>query len=432
MKNRLIHCLTACCLLGPAHSMTAGRELEYIRPELPGPPDSCENILLGSLTGFVVFTSNGAVPNTGSSYVTGDLGTHIGAISGFGTSTVNGSFYNSDVVTQQAVSDLTALHVQLTGIPVTNASHAPAYGGEETLTAGVYEVGSAGSLNGNLYLDAAGDPDATFIFRFGGAFSAGAASAVILLNGAQACRVFWIAEGAIAVGATTSMKGTLLANNAANSMAAGGDLDGRLFSTTGAIALDNVTLMNPGECACTDVAMPVELLVFTAACNGNGISFYWETGSELDNHHFSVERKMAGNDWELVRDIAGAGNSTIVQYYTFADPTRYYQPAYFRLSQTDMNGAVNRHTMVYVPDCGLEQKHFSVSPNPSGGTFVLTYAGNTEVIVSMTVYDLMGQTVYACEGFESMISLEGMNSGVFFLHLDLGSEKLTERLIVEH
>jgi formylmethanofuran dehydrogenase subunit C len=40
-----------------------------------------------------MFTSAGAVGNTGSSNVTGNIGTNTGAITGFGTATVNGTIY---------------------------------------------------------------------------------------------------------------------------------------------------------------------------------------------------------------------------------------------------------------------------------------------------------------------------------------------------
>jgi hypothetical protein len=54
---------------------------------------------LGTAANFVLFTSSGAVSNTGSSALTGNIGSDLGAISGFGTATVIGSFYNADAVT---------------------------------------------------------------------------------------------------------------------------------------------------------------------------------------------------------------------------------------------------------------------------------------------------------------------------------------------
>lgn len=88
---------------------------------------------LGTAANFVLFTSSGTVANTGSSTLTGDIGSDVGAISGFGTATVIGSFYNANAVTAQAKVDLLLAYNQLISIPATT-THASAFG-SETLTA---------------------------------------------------------------------------------------------------------------------------------------------------------------------------------------------------------------------------------------------------------------------------------------------------------
>lgn len=261
----------------------------------------CYNIILGSVGGFVQFTSTGAVGNTGISNLIGDIGSDAGAISGFGTSSVTGSSYNADSVTAQAKIDLQTAYLQLSSIPVTDASHAPAFGGGEVLTTGVYLISGAGSLAGNLTLDAEGDPDAVFIFRFGGALTTGAASEIILANEASSCNIFWVAEGAISMAAATIMKGTLIANNAANSMAAGGELEGRMLSTTGAIAIDQINASKVVSCHCPPpVPLPIVLLSFTGTCEENKISLEWVTASENNNDYFSIEKSIDGINWENI------------------------------------------------------------------------------------------------------------------------------------
>ena len=56
-------------------------------------PVSCSLINFGILSSFSMFTSNGGIGNTGSSTITGDIGTNLGAITGFETSTINGTIY---------------------------------------------------------------------------------------------------------------------------------------------------------------------------------------------------------------------------------------------------------------------------------------------------------------------------------------------------
>jgi hypothetical protein len=192
---------------------------------------------LGTVSSFVLFTITGAVANTGPSIITGDVGTNTGAISGFGT--INGNVHNTDLVTAQCSIDLLLAYVQLNNTPTTIV-HTPVLGNGETLYPGVYDLAAAGSVAGTLTLDAQGDSGAVFIFKIGGAFTTGASTTVNLINGASACNVFWKAEGAIAMAASTIMRGTLISNNGAVSMAAGGTLEGRMLSTTGAVSVDNV------------------------------------------------------------------------------------------------------------------------------------------------------------------------------------------------
>jgi hypothetical protein len=61
------------------------------------------------------------------------------------------------------------------------------------------------------------------------------AAEVRLINGAQACNVFWVSEGAITIAAASTMKGILLSHGAAVTVEAGTNLEGRMFTTEGAI-----------------------------------------------------------------------------------------------------------------------------------------------------------------------------------------------------
>jgi len=200
---------------------------------------------LGTAANFVLFTSAGAVGNTGISQMTGNIGSNVGAITGFETSSIIGAIHTADAVTVQCSLDVIAAYTQLNNIIPTSTTHTPAFGSGETLFAGVYSIAGAGSIAGNLTLDAQGDPNAVFIFKIGGAFTTGASTTINLINGASACNIFWKAEGAISMAASTTMRGTLIANNGAISMGAGGILEGRMFSTTGAASVYAVSASVP-------------------------------------------------------------------------------------------------------------------------------------------------------------------------------------------
>ncbi len=241
----------------------------------------------GSAANFVFFTSSGAVGNTGVSNITGDIGTNLGAITNFNAPSIfTGNSYIANVVTAQAVIDLNNAYTQLNNIAATNTTHTLTFGNGETLTAGVYSVAGAASVSGTLSLDAQGDATKIFIFKTGGAFTTAASTTITLVNGTLACNVFWIAEGTIAMAASTIMKGSLIAHNAANSMGAGGSLEGRMFSTGGAVTVNNVVATIATGCTvvpmCTDKPVITTQPLSTRVCNGQSSTFsVVATGSNL-------------------------------------------------------------------------------------------------------------------------------------------------------
>lgn len=220
---------------------------------------------LGTTVNFVLFSTNGAVSNTGISHLTGKVGTNNGSNTGFGN--VNGSMHAADGVTSQAAADLLVAYNQLNGT-TPNFFPAPLLGNGQTLNAGVYAITGASTLNGSLILDAQNNPNAVFIFQIAGPFSTNANSKVKLINGAQACNVFWKVEGLVDMATGTTMRGTVIANNAGIKMNTADTLEGRALTTTGAISVDGVLAYTPIGCGSPTLTGPTAPLLGEVGCYG--------------------------------------------------------------------------------------------------------------------------------------------------------------------
>src|SRR5580692_4031127 len=218
---------------------------------------------LGTAANFALFSSAGAVSNTGVSQITGNIGTNVGAISGFGN--VNGVNHTADASTAQAVIDLQAAWYYLVTLTPTSTI-GPVLGSGQTLFAGVDTIAAAGSIVGGLTFDAQGNPNAVFIIKTGGALTTAAGATVTLINGAVACNVFWVAQGAISMAASTTMRGTLIANNGAIDMGAGGILEGRELSTTGAVSVYGTIAYTPVGCGTPILTGPAAPVLNSVAC----------------------------------------------------------------------------------------------------------------------------------------------------------------------
>jgi hypothetical protein len=218
---------------------------------------TAQTLQLGTLSSFEAYTGAGAVTNNGTA--TGDAGTNDGIISGSGFGTgYSGTTQNNNALTVQARIDLLKVYIHLDDIFVTYPStHAPAFGGGETITPGVYSIGGAGSIGGTLTLDGGGDSNAFFIIKFEGAFTVGANSKIILSNGTRAANVFWISQGAISVAAGCAIKGTLFAHPGAVTLGVDSTIDGRLLTSEGAIT---IATRGKADLPSGPIAIPIKCL----------------------------------------------------------------------------------------------------------------------------------------------------------------------------
>lgn len=417
MVGRMLSTLGAVSIYGSRISLTP---FPFLNPgEAPN---------LGKTANFAIFTSGGAIDNTGVSIINGDIGTEVGAVTGFELPTVvTGSIEIANAATAQATIDLDAAYVELYFTPPTSTAHAAVFGLGETLTPGVYSIAAAGSVNGTLILDGQGNPDAVFIFKFGGALTTGAGTNVTLINSASACNIFWVSEGATSMAATTTMKGTLIANNGAISMGAGGNLQGRMMSTIGAASV-YADVINAMDCSSL---LPIQSVSFTANCERQHVVLNWTTATETNNDFFSVERSEEGIHWELVGVKQSNGDATVRNTYTLMDPQAQSQILYYRLKQTDLDGKFKYGNPISVRNCGNRPLEMMVYPNPGNGLFELKYTGNADQAQVIEIFNSQGRKVYSMPGFQSKFDLTHLPAGIYFMNVSLDA-KSTNLKFVKH
>ena len=218
---------------------------------------------LGTTQDFVLFSSTGALSNTGVSHLTGNVGTNSGSSTGFGN--VNGGMHDNDLISAQAATDLLLLYAELNSTIPTDFPGL-LLGNGDTLEAGVFSIPAAATLNLDLILDAEGDQNAIFIFQIDGSFSINSNSKIKLINGAQACNVFWSVDGLIDVSPGSFMRGTLIANNAAILLNVGDTLEGRALSINGAITIDRVFAYTPIGCGSPILLGPSAPALLSTEC----------------------------------------------------------------------------------------------------------------------------------------------------------------------
>jgi hypothetical protein len=110
--------------------------------------------------------------------------------------------------------------------------------------------------------------------------------------------------------------------------------------------------------------LPTELLSFTTECDGHNILLRWITLTENNNAYFTIEKGDDGLNWEIVAIINGAGNSYTPIQYQYNDEPVYNKTIYYRLGQTDLDGAFRYLNTVAVNCSQNTPISVKVYPNP--------------------------------------------------------------------
>src|ERR1700736_3763948 len=193
---------------------------------------------LGTAASFSVLGGS-TVTNTGPTTMFGDLGLSPGS-SVTGAPHVLGQTHVDDAVAIGAKNALTTGYNDAASRPSNGSAGTDLAG--QTFLPGVRTASSSLLLSaGSVTLDAQGDPNAVFIFQIGSTLITGSSTTVLLVNGAQACNVFWQVGSSATLGTGTRFVGTVMASATITANTAA-TIHGRLLAQTGAVNLDTNTI----------------------------------------------------------------------------------------------------------------------------------------------------------------------------------------------
>ena len=267
-------------LANPANTMAAAYQWKFTAVNCIQPPVPSA-IVLGAAAPFASYGGTAGMTNDGiDTVINGDIGTTAVStgVTGFhdakgdkytvtplSNGTVNGSIYTyppapGNATTQEiadaALRDAQKAYDQLVAMPPGAYAGAGELG-KLTLTPGTYTSATSYKLTeGDLTLDAQGDPNAVFIFQMGSSLTVGIAGptgarSIILANGAQAKNVFWQVGSSATINAAGGgfMKGTIIAKQGVTFSTADNAkltvLDGRALSLIASVTMVNTRINLP-------------------------------------------------------------------------------------------------------------------------------------------------------------------------------------------
>jgi len=230
------------------------------------PAGAATSVQLGAATPFAVLAGT-EVTDIPTSAITGDVGLSPASGSnyaGLSKAEVTGTIYstnaagpagsvNDPALLTTAKNNLTTAYTSAAGqIPTTTFTTGDNQLGGKTLTAGVYAFGHAATANitaaSPLVLNGQGNPNSVFVFQASSDLVTGSNSVVRLVNGAEACNVFWQVGSSATLNTSSTFVGTIMALTSAT-LATGATVQGRVLARNGAVTLDANTITTPPTCA---------------------------------------------------------------------------------------------------------------------------------------------------------------------------------------
>ncbi len=212
------------------------------------------------------------------------------------------------------------------------------------------------------------------------------------------------------------------------------------LSVTDADPADGGALTGWGLRICTYTSspiLPVNWLSFTATKNADNASVgaKWQTTSEINSHHYEIERSIDGRSFMMIGSIAAGRNSNGVQTYLFNDMAPVIGTNYYRVKQVDNDGKFTYSGVATVVfnKAGIL---WSVYPNPAKDKTTL-YAKSNLNAVQVRLTDVSGKLLYngyipsLRAGQSVNIPLNNFSKGMYLLKIYSEKETSTEKIIIQ-
>jgi len=189
-------------------------------------------------------------------------------------------------------------------------------------------------------------------------------------------------------------------------------------------AIDDITF---SQCASIGSGLlPVTGLKLEASQKGADAQLNWSTYSEINSHHFDIEKSSDGSNWNTIATIKAAGNSNSSSYYNYTDKNIAQGTILYRLKEVDIDGKYLYSSVVTMKavSAAIASVKVSAYPNPFVSSVGLELTGNNNETVFVRMMDQQGKTIKqqswnVQKGFNStsFTDLQHLPSGIYFMSI---------------
>lgn len=230
---------------------------------------------------------------------------------------------------------------------------------------------------------------------------------------------------------TATLTNGTTASPLVSNMTPGGVYEFKLtvIDVVGASAVDstNVIVMN--------ASLPVTLVYFKADKSSGGNILQWATATEQNNDFFAIERSADGMTFFTIGTVAGVGNSTTLQRYSFVDTKAPAGTVYYRLRQVDKD-AKFKFSNVATINTGTKAAGEKMYPNAVVDNLTISLSNAINGNGSIKVFDAMGRLQSektfskTSDSYTTTIQLNKLRTGMYVVQVNIGNQyQAAERIM---
>ncbi|MBO0952257.1 T9SS type A sorting domain-containing protein [Fibrella forsythiae] len=192
---------------------------------------------------------------------------------------------------------------------------------------------------------------------------------------------------------------------------------------------DNILIRN------INGSLPVSTLDLKTTINKHAVDLSWQSVQQPQIATlFTIERSADAQEFVPIGSVQMAEDATRQHTYQFADRSPRNGTNYYRLRQTDADGAVTISKIVTATWTDSVPA-FTITNNPNPGTSITVRSENlpdaTYLITTLTGQPIYCQQHETPEGEVTLVPQRHLPSGVYLITASIGANRLTQRLLVQ-
>lgn len=165
-----------------------------------------------------------------------------------------------------------------------------------------------------------------------------------------------------------------------------------------------------------NLPLPVHLIDFSAAREGNTTTLSWSTSEESNSDYFEVQRSGNGKTWEKLKSVAAKGESSVEAHYSAVDESPMNGKNFYRLKMVDKDGtfAISKIRSV---EFDLKTG-YTLFPNPVSDKLNFKSTEDWNSIESIKIYNALGSEVYTSPSVPvKEVNVKNLPSGTYVVKL---------------